>query len=282
MDGMSDEMQQVVDQVIAILTTYGLSVVAAIVILIIGWTIAGMVKNSIIKAGSKSDKMDPTLTRFFAAIARYTIIAFTVIAVLGRFGVETTSLVAILGAAGLAIGLALQGTLSNLAAGVMLIFFRPFKINDFVEAGGTSGTVKEISLFTTEMATPDNVKVIVPNSQIWGGTIKNFSGNETRRVDFVFGISYEDDINQAIGVIENLIAADSRAHQDPAPQLVVGELADSSVNIIVRVWAAAGDYWGIKFDLTKAVKEAFDQKQISIPYPQQVVHHIHEAESSDS
>ena len=280
MNGMSEEMQQVVDQVIAILTTYGLSVIAAIVILIIGWTIAGMVKNSIIKAGDKSEKMDPTLTRFFGSIARYTIIAFTVIAVLGRFGVETTSLVAVLGAAGLAIGLALQGTLSNLAAGVMLIFFRPFRIGDFVDAGGASGTVKEISLFTTEMATPDNVKVIVPNSQIWGGTIMNFSGNDTRRVDFVFGISYEDDINAAISEIEALIVADNRAHKDPEPQLVVGELADSSVNIIVRVWANSGDYWGLKFDLTKAVKEVFDQKGISIPYPQQVVHHINDASGS--
>lgn len=273
---LEEQMATVVEASMGILTTYGLSVIGAIVILIVGWTVAGWVAGSIRRRSAKSERIDTTLGSFFASMAKYAILAFTIIAVLSRFGVETTSFVAVLGALGLAIGLSLQGTLSNIASGVMLIIFRPFKVGDFVDTAGVSGTVKDITLFTTEMATGDNVKVIVPNGAVWGGTIKNFSGNTTRRVDMVMGIGYGSSIDHAIKTMGDIIAADDRVHGDPAPFFAVGELADSSVNIIVRVWVNAPDYWGVKFELTKAFKEAFDREGIDIPFPQTVVHHVNE------
>ncbi len=273
---LEKQMSEAIEAGMTVITTYGLSVIGAIVILIIGWIISGWVANSIRKAGERSNKVDATLTSFFASMAKYAVLVFTFIAVLSRFGVETTSFVAVLGALGLAIGLSLQGTLSNVASGVMLIMFRPFKVGDFVDAAGVSGTVKDITLFTTEMATGDNVKVIVPNGAVWGGTIKNFSGNATRRVDMVMGIGYGASIDHAIKTMTEIIAADSRVHGDPEPFFAVGELADSSVNIIVRVWTNAPDYWGVKFGLTKSFKEAFDREGIEIPFPQTVVHHINE------
>lgn len=273
---LEEQVAQTVEALMATLTTYGLSVIGAVVILIVGWIISGWVSGAIRKASTKSEKFDTTLGSFFASIAKYAILAFTFIAVLSRFGVETTSFVAVLGALGFAIGLSLQGTLSNVASGVMLIMFRPFKVGDFVDTAGVSGTVKAISLFTTEMATGDNVKVIVPNGAVWGGTIKNFSGNTTRRVDMVMGIGYGSNIDHAITTMTDLVKADSRVHGDPEPFFAVGELADSSVNIIVRVWTNAPDYWGVKFELTKAFKEAFDHEGIDIPFPQTVVHHVNE------
>ncbi|MCG8503468.1 MAG: mechanosensitive ion channel [Sphingomonadales bacterium] len=267
---MNESAQQAIDTVVQLVTVYGLSVVSAVVILILGFIVAGYVKRWIRRAGARSEHIDATLASFFASLARYAIIAFTIIAVLAKFGIETTSMVALLGAIGLAIGFALQGTLSNIASGIMLLFFRPFKIGDFVDAGGTSGTVKQITLFFTELATPDNVQIIVPNSAIWGEAIKNFSFNATRRVDLVMGIGYGDDIDKAMTAITDVIEADTRVHKDPAPTLAVGELADSSVNIIVRVWCTAGDYWAVKWDLTKAIKETFDARGIEIPYPHQV------------
>lgn len=274
MTEMQEQLDSTIAMVMATLTDYGLSVVGAILILIAGWIAAGWVKSGIMKAASKHPRMDGTLAIFFASIARYLIIAFTVVAVLSRFGVETTSFVALLGAVGFAIGLALQGTLSNVASGVMLIAFRPFKIGDFVEAAGTAGTVREINLFTTELATPDNVQIIMPNSAVWGSTIKNFSANATRRVDIVFGIAYEDDIGAAMAAISEVTGADGRILADPEPFLAVSELADSSVNIVMRVWVNAADYWAVKFDTTRAVKERFDAKGISIPFPQRVVHMV--------
>lgn len=275
---VEQQMTEAVEAAMSIVTTYGLSVIGAIVILIVGWIVAGIVSRSIRKTSARSDRIDTTLGSFFASLAKYAILTFTVIAVLDRFGVETTSFVAVLGALGLAIGLSLQGTLSNVASGVMLIIFRPFKVGDFVDTAGVSGTVKDITLFTTEMATGDNIKVIVPNGAVWGGTIKNFSGNSTRRVDLVMGIGYGASIDHAIKTMDEIIKADSRIHSDPAAFFAVGELADSSVNIIVRVWANASDYWGVKFDLTKQFKEAFDREGIDIPYPQSVVHHIKDGE----
>lgn len=275
---VEQQMTEAVEAAMSIVTTYGLSVIGAIVILIVGWIVAGIVSSSIRKTSARSDRIDTTLGSFFASLAKYAILTFTVIAVLDRFGVETTSFVAVLGALGLAIGLSLQGTLSNVASGVMLIIFRPFKVGDFVDTAGVSGTVKDITLFTTEMATGDNIKVIVPNGAVWGGTIKNFSGNSTRRVDLVMGIGYGASIDHAIKTMDEIIKADSRIHSDPAAFFAVGELADSSVNIIVRVWANASDYWGVKFDLTKQFKEAFDREGIDIPYPQSVVHHIKDGE----
>jgi len=273
---MEDSSSQVVEQTMAVVTTYGLQVLGALVILILGWMIAGWARGFTERALSKTDKVDVTLRQFLASMVRYAILVFTVVAVLDRFGVETTSLIAIVGAAGLAIGLALQGTLSNVSAGVMLLLFRPFKVGDYVEGAGQAGSVKSITLFVTELATPDNVQIIVPNSQLWGAAIKNYSFHETRRVDLLMGIAYEDKIDDAVATINKVIEADSRAHKDPAPMVAVVELADSSVNLTVRVWCDAGDYWPLKFDLTKALKERFDSEGISIPYPQQVVH-MHQA-----
>lgn len=274
---MEQSIGQAWEQIIPIVTTYGLSVLGAIAVLVIGLIVAGWARKGVRKGLGNIQAVDEMLTGFFASMAYYAVVAITIIAVLDRFGVETTSLIAVFGAAGLAIGLALQGTLSNVAAGVMLLFFRPFKVGDYVDGGGVAGTVKSVGLFVTEYATPDNVKIIVPNGQIWGSAIRNFSANPTRRVDFVFGIGYGDDINKAMDIVKGLAGADGRIHKDPEPFIVVGELGASSVDLITRVWCDAGDYWGIKFDLTKAVKETFDAEGISFPFPQRDVHLIQEA-----
>lgn len=276
MDVDQEQITETLTHIMELVTAYGLQVVGAVVILILGWVAAGWARNAADKGLSKVRGMDDTLRYFLSTLVRYVVLAITIVMVLERFGVQTASLIAVLGAAGLAIGLALQGTLSNLAAGVMLLFFRPFKIGDFVDAGGIAGTVKLISLFTTEMATPDNVKIIVPNKQLWDTSIKNFSANPTRRVDFQLGISYGDDIDKAFSVIQGILDGDERCHKEPAPQIVVGNLGDSSVDIIVRVWCNAPDYWGIKFDLTKAFKQTFDKEGIEIPFPQRVVHMVKE------
>jgi small conductance mechanosensitive channel len=274
---MDQQLNEIVEQIGVVLATYGLDVVGAFAIIIFGMFVAGWARRTVERGLSRSPRMDATLTKFFGSMVRYAIIAFVVIAALQQFGVEATSLVAVFGAAGLAIGLALQGTLSNVAAGVMLLMFRPFKIGDFIDAGGQSGTVKEIGLFTTEMATGDNVKIIIPNGAIWGSAIKNFSGNPTRRVDLLMGIDYGDDINVAMATIKRVIGAESRALADPEPVVAVGELADSSVNLIVRVWVNAGDYWAVRWDLTKELKEQLEADGISIPFPQRTVHHIQDA-----
>jgi len=207
-------------------------------------------------------------------------VAVVLIAVLNLFGIETTSLVAVLGAAGLAIGLALQGTLSNFSAGVMLLVFRPIKIGDYVEIAGHGGTVKEIGVFVTELATPDNVKIIIPNSSVFGDTIKNYSANDTRRIDLVMGISYDDDIAKAIDTINQVLGKESRLLSEPAPTVAVAELGDSSVNLVVRPWCAGSDYWPTRFDLTRALKEELEAAGCSIPYPQRDVHMIAEKASS--
>ena len=274
---MSQELESVTQTAMQLLATYGMSVVAAVVILIVGWIAAGFAYRAILKATLKSARIDDTIGRFFAGVARYSVLIFTVIAVLSKFGVQTASIIAVLGALGLAVGFALQGTLSNVAAGLMILFLRPFKIGDFIDAGGAAGTVSVVGLFVTELNTPDNVLTIVPNSAIIGTTIKNFTANPRRRVDFLMGIAYEDDIDKAIGVMKEAIDADQRVDKEPAPVLVVGELADSSVNLIVRVWSSKEDYWGVKFDLTKAFKEAFDRNGITIPFPQRELHHVNKA-----
>lgn len=260
--------------VVALVTSYGLSVIGAIVILIVGFVIAGWVRRSVERGLSKFRKVDETLRSFFSSLAYYAIIVFTIIAVLSQFGVETTSFIAVLGAAGLAIGLALQGTLSNVAAGVMLLLFRPFKVGDYVEAGGLAGTVKSISLFVTELATPDNVQIIAPNSELWGSAIKNYSFHLTRRVDIVLGIAYEDEIDKALAAIVEEAKKDSRVLGDPEPMAAVTDLGDSSVNFTVRVWCNAADFWPLKFDLTKNLKNRMDAEGITIPYPQRTVHTV--------
>ncbi len=273
-------METAIEEVQALVATYGLSVIGAIAVLIFGWILAGLASKAVSKTLSKLPKVDVTLRGFMASAVRYLILIFTVVAVLNQFGVQTTSIIAVLGAASLAIGLALQGTLSNVAAGVMLLLFRPFKVGDYVDAAGLAGTVKSITLFMTELATPDNVQILVPNGKIWGAAIKNYSFHATRRVDMVLGISYEDDIDKAVRLVEEMAKADGRVHAEPAPVVVVGELADSSVNIVIRLWCDAANYWPLKFEMTKALKQRMDKEGISIPYPQRTLHVVGGAEAS--
>ncbi len=267
-EGMRDNA----DTLVPLFVEHGLSIIGAVLILILGFWIAGRARAFTIKALDKPLNSDEMLKGFFGSIVRYLVIIATVLAVLGQFGVETTSLIAVLGAASLAIGLALQGTLSNVAAGVMLLVFRPFRVGQFVELNGMSGTVKDLTLFTTELATGDNVQIILPNSSVWGSPLKNYSAHPTRRVDMVYGIAYDADIDKAMSIIKAAIAADDRCHKAPEPLVVVGNLGDSSVDLTTRVWCAAGDYWGVKFDLTKKIKEAFDAEGVDIPFPTRTVY----------
>ncbi len=245
----------------------------ALVVLILGWMASGLISRAIRRKVNKTPEIDPTLGNFAASIVRWVVLAMVIIAVLGLFGIEATSLVAMMGAATLAIGLALQGTLSDLAAGFMLILFRPYKIGQYVDVGGTAGTVKDLNLFVTELATPDNVQIIIPNGQAWGAIITNFSHHETRRVDMVFGIDYGDDIEKAKEIILAQAKADARVLTDPEPWVRVTNLGDSSVDLTTRVWCKAEDYWELKFTMTQNVKEAFDKGGISIPYPHSVEIH---------
>ncbi len=254
----------------------GLLILGAIVVLVIGVWLAGVVERRLSALFAKSSKIDDTVSAFLASLGKYIVLIFTGIALLDQFGVETTSLVALLGAAGLAIGLALQGTLSNLAAGVMLLIFRPFKIGDFITVGGESGSVNAISLFTTQLDTPDNVRITIPNGNVWGSAITNFSFHDTRRVQVVIGIGYDDDIDKAMETIKGIVEADERCHKDPAPVIAVSALGDSAVDVMLRVWCQSGDYWQLNWDLLKGIKEAFDDKGINIPYPIRTVYSVTE------
>jgi len=265
------DTEQILPTIYEFATTYGIKVVGAILILVIGRIVAGFVGRGVRKACLKA-RVDPTLTGFFARLSSIAVLLFAVLAALAKFGVQTTSFVAVLGAAGFAVGFAMQGSLSNFASGVMILVFRPFGVGDFIDAGGAMGTVKEVGLFTTTLATPDNIKVIVPNASVFGGTIKNFAGYETRRVDMVVGIGYSSDIPRAIEVMEKLIKEDSRILAEPEPVIAVSELADSSVNFVVRPWVNRADYWDVKFDFTRNVKHAFDAAGIEIPFPQVTMH----------
>lgn len=265
------------DAIVQQVSTVGIKVLVGLVILVVGMKLARFFSNRLVSTLTKQGSIDEMLVHFFGSLLRYTIIAVTVVTVLNQIGIQTASLLAVLASAGLAIGLALQGTLANVSAGVMLVFFRPFSVGQYVEVAGKAGTVKKVSLFTTELATPDNVQIILPNSEVWSSSIVNYSHHETRRVDFVLGISYDDNIDKAFSVIDSVIKEEKRINGEPAPQVVVSELADSSVNITVRVWVAAGDYWGVKFDLTKRFKEEMDANGLSIPFPQQDVHLIKSA-----
>lgn len=247
-----------------------INAVKAVVVLIIGWILSSTLSGFVRRRVNASPRIDNTLGNFAASIVRWLILVVTFIAVLNLFGIEATSLVAVLGAATLAIGLALQGTLSDVAAGVLIIVFRPYKLGQYVDIDGTSGTVDDINLFVTELTTPDNVQIIMPNGKAWGAVITNYSTHPTRRLDLTFGIDYGDDIGKASTVIENLAAADERVHDDPAPWVRVTNLGDSSVDLGVRLWCNASDYWELKFAMTRQVKEAFDETGISIPYPHSV------------
>ena len=252
-------------------TNYSVKIVAAILILIVGRWLAGYFSDQLAKV-LEYRKVEITLVKFLRNILYYALLAAVVIAALGQLGISTASFLTVVGAAGLAVGLALKDSLGNFASGVMLILFRPFKVGDFVNAGGVSGTVKEITIFNTELATPDNQKVIVPNGAIMGGVITNVTAHPTRRIDLVIGISYEDDTGKAKDILAQLIKEDGRILVEPAPTIAVAELADSSVNIIVRPWVNSPDYWAVRCDLIEKIKLGFDKAGISIPYPQRDVH----------
>lgn len=277
---MSDDAGGILDTIITFVSTYGLDVVGAIIILVVGLIAARIVGRVTYKLLGRTKRVDDLVRSFVANIAKYLVTVVVVIAVLSNLGVEIASLVAVIGAVGLAIGFALQGVLGNVAAGVMLLIFRPFKVGDFVEAAGYSGTVKGLTLTTVELATADNVQVILPNGQVWGAAIKNYSFHDTRRVDLAVGIGYEDDIDGAHSAIMDEINADTRALKDPAPQIAVVELGDNAVQLTVRVWCQSGDYWPLRFDLLKRLKERLDTDGVSIPYPQRTVHVIQSGASS--
>ncbi len=272
MERQQEQAQNLLNQAVDLGIDYGLDLLGALVILIAGWALAGWVRRRLLRVLDRTPRVDQTLRPVIASVVRYAILVFVLIAVLARFGVQTTSVIALLGAAGLAVGLALQGTLQNIAAGIMLLFLRPFRVGDYIDAEGLSGTVGEIGLFTTEMRTYQGIYLEVPNAKLWNRAILNYSRVEARRLDIVVGISYGDDIDKAQAALLDLMTSDSRANAEPEPQVMVKELADSSVNLNLRCWAAPGDYWGLLFDLNKAIKQRLDAEGITIPFPQRDVH----------
>jgi len=276
---MTKDAQTAIQSVIDLITLYALDVAGALVLLIIGWMVAGWVGRTTHQAIDKTPRIDSTLAPFLSNIVRYLILALVLIAVLAQFGVQTASIIAVLGTAGLAVGLALQGTLSHFAAGVVLLILRPFRAGDFIDSGAQAGTVIQIGLFATELRTGDGVFVYVPNGQLMNAAIKNFSRNPTRRIDVTVGIGYGDNIDKAFATARALLDSDDRILKDPAADVMVMALADSSVNINLRCWVNAADYWGVLFALNKGIKERLDADGISIPFPQRDVHIIEQAKT---
>lgn len=267
-----DQINSISEELKPLFVEYGLEVIGGIAILIIGFTVAKWLGRRIERSLNRSERFDNTLTPLFARAVRILVIAVTILAVLNQFGVETASLIAVLGTIGLAIGLALQGTLSNIASGIMLLVLRPFNVGDTVDIGNTSGIVDEIGLFVTEMHTFDNVAITMPNSRVWGNEIKNYSQNDTRRVDMEFGIAYDDDMDKAMRIVKEVLDADDRVLAEPEPLLAVSNLGDSAVSIRVRPWTETPNVWPLRYDLTKRIKERFDEEDISFPFPQRDVH----------
>jgi small conductance mechanosensitive channel len=268
---VNEDVNKYVDMAIQYGAEYGVRIIGAIAIFVIGKWIAKKL-SGLIKKVMERGEIDPTLSAFIASIIDIILMVVVVLAAIKNLGIDTTSFIAILGAAGLAVGLALQGTFGNIGSGVILILFRPFEVGNFVSVGGESGTVEAITLFNTTLLTPDNKVILIPNSTVASGNITNFSKKEERRVDFVFGIGYDDDLKLAKATLQEIIDADARILKDPASFIGVGELGDSSVNFTVRVWVKASDYWGVHFDTIETVKLTFDEKGISIPYPQMDIH----------
>lgn len=266
-------MDTISEQLGIFVTTYGLKIIGAILILILGRIAAGIGRKTVRKILEKS-KTEPTIISFVGSLTYFLILIFAILAALAKFGFQTASFVAILGAAGFAIGFALQGSLANFAAGVLILVLRPYRVGDWIDAAGVAGSVKEIQLFTTILASGDNIKIMVPNGKIFGDVIKNITGYDTRRIDLVIGIGYTSDIQKAYDIMMDLIKEDNRVLSEPAPQIAVSELADSSVNFVVRPWVKREDYWTVRFDLTRKIKESFDRNGIEIPFPQRVVHTI--------
>ena len=258
MDTSTIDLSGTATLVMDLVAAWGLEVLGAIVVLLLGRIAAKWARRSV-RAVLERGKMDPTLVPFVSSLVYYLVMAFVVIAVLGMVGIQTASLVAVLGAAGLAVGLALQGTLSNFASGVMLLVFRPFHRGDYVEAAGVAGSVENVGIFTTTLTTPDNVEIVIPNSAVWGRTIKNYAVNATRRVDMVVGISYSDDIQRAIDTITGILREDARVLTNPEPVVAVNEFAASSVSLVVRPWCKREDYWPLRFALTRSFKEGLER-----------------------
>ena len=264
----SNSVQSISDMI----SLYSVNIAIAIAIFVVGKWAAKRIADFIVKMLSKQDKMDETLIKFIDDIIYYVLLIVVILAALDQVGIETTSVLAILGAAGLAVGLALKDSLSNFASGVMIILFKPFKIGDVVTAGGTTGKIKEIHLFNTEFTTPDNQQILVPNSAITSGAIVNINAHDKRRVDLVIGIGYDDDIKKAKNLLNKIVESHDKVLKEEGITVAVSELADSSVNFVVRAWANTPDYWDVKFDLTETIKLTFDKEGISIPYPQTDVH----------
>ena len=271
-----DQIQALFDQ----LASYALDAVGALVILLVGWWIAGRAQYLVRRGLDRVPRIDDTLKPFLSSSVRYLVIVIAFVAVLAEFGVQTTSIIAVLGAAGLAIGLALQGTLQNIAAGIMLLVLRPFRVGEYIDAGGVSGTVDAINLFTTDMTTYDGIYRSVPNAELWNRNILNYSRNPTRRLDIPVGIAYEDDVEQALDLLLSHLSKDTRVLPYPDPQVLVTGLGDSSVDLTLRCWTSRTDFWSLRFELNKKVKLWLDAAGISIPFPQRDVH-LYRTSASD-
>jgi small conductance mechanosensitive channel len=265
------DMNTILPKLQELITLYGLKIIAAAVIFIVGRWVAKGLRRLIVRAMIKG-KVDETLVSFLGHLTYFTLLAFIIIAALNQLGIQTTSFIAILGAAGLAVGLALQGSLANFAAGILMILFRPFRVGDYVEGGGTAGIVEEIQIFTTKLRTPDNKSIIVPNAKITGDNIVNYSAKDSRRMDMIVGVSYDDDYDQVKEVLQDILAKDGRILEEPAPTIGIVEFGDNSVNFAFRPWVKTAEYWDVYFALTEAIKKRFDEEGITIPYPQRDVH----------
>lgn len=276
MGDLTGQLAQILALMQTLFVAWGLKVLGGLAVFIVGLMIAKSARREVAKLFDQVE-LDVTLEKFLTSLSYYVVLTIAAVAAMGMMGIQIASFITVLGAAGLAVGLALQGTLSNVSAGVMLLLFRPFKVGDYIDAGGVAGSVESIGLFSTTLNTSDNVHIIVPNSGIYGGTIKNFSHNELRRNDMVVGISYDDDISVAMDTIKSVMDADERVLKDPEYLVAVSEMADSSVNIVVRAWCAASDYWALRFDLIRRFKERLEAAGCSIPYPQQDIH-IHKVD----
>lgn len=252
-------------------TFYGLRIIGALALFFVGRWVVQLIRK-LVEGQMARRNMEETISKFVCSLVSVSLMTFIFIAILGLLGIQTTSFIAVIGAAGLAIGFALQGSLSNFAAGFLLILFHPFKKGDFIEAAGTAGIVEEIQIFTTVLKTPDNKTIIIPNGKVMGDNITNFSANKTRRIDFVFGVGYNDSLQEVRNVLQVVAEKESRVLKDPEPMVAVKELADSSVNFLLRVWVNTEDYWDVFFAVTETVKQRFDEENISIPFPQRDVH----------
>lgn len=271
---MIDSGQAMAFQFSQMAVTYSFSILGAVILLCAGYFLAGIIERSLYAGLGRFRGFDETLRKFFSKTARYAFLILVGVTVLAQFGVQTASIIAALGAIGLAIGLALQGTLQNIAAGIMLLALRPFRVGEFIDAGNVAGTIQEIGLFATELKTPDGVYVLSPNSQLWNTPVTNYSRNTVRRCDITVGIGYDDDVEQALSILRDLMTNDERVLSNPEPAVFVAALGESAIDITMRYWANSSDWWQTKLDFTKALKAEFDKNGISIPFPQREVRYI--------